>query len=297
MQSFSSSHSKSPLIIQIVIGILASSLLVALFNAFYNDYFKVPYIKSNIVLDDPSHYIIAISNIGLLPAKNITITIASSFSILDYEFFSSENVTLVGRGDNWLSFNGDRFSQGKGGSMKIDLTVNPDKPVFFSQNAPVIVYATYDQGSSKSDESDLRERIFEPIVDDSNYFLYMFIGMTSIIIFIEIIIIRRTINKSEKENVLRYKIDILRIWKLLHEEPEYEKILPLRKRTNASLDAKTFKNMNHYFLVDKFYNKVIERNNLISNGYLEMAKKNNQTIELLAEETLRKINWSDYIRT
>jgi hypothetical protein len=110
-------------------------------------------------------------------------------------------------------------------------------------------------------------------------------------------LIRRLINKSEKENVLRTKINILSIWKLLDKEPEYEKILPLRKRTTASRDAKTFMNMNHYFLVDKLYNKVIERNNLISNGYLEMAKKNNPTIKQLSEETLRKINWSEYIRT
>jgi hypothetical protein len=51
------------------------------------------------------------------------------FTILDYEFFSSENVTLVGRGDNLVSFNGDRFSQGQGGVMNIDLTMNSTKPV------------------------------------------------------------------------------------------------------------------------------------------------------------------------
>ena len=168
--------------LQILLAVLASSFIVTIFTTAYSDYFKKPYITTDVSRDktaDPRNYTISVMNNGLDSATNLRLTIVTPAAIKNYTYFGTENLTLKQSGPNMLTGNIQKFVQGPGDYIRIHTMIDA-KSSILDYATYFVVYSDYDQGSNTSTEpiDPVHKIIFAA---NYNYFLDGFIIILLII--------------------------------------------------------------------------------------------------------------------
>lgn len=307
-------------IVVAIIGIV----LPVLSAVFINQIYSKPTINIDLGMKlENGKQIINITNSGTIPATNLSLIITANNHIINNitSLLSTTSIFLVSPGppslletnnltkinDTSLELGVKKFTNGAGSIIK--LAIGSKDTVF----KDYVVYAAYDQGSSKSgkqgtDISSNPAFIFFLAVEASAGF-YMF---------------TRWAKRDTRRRILQKIIkEIMQVRKLLRREPlirditlversKFERLssyweLPDRtwkkyfeydsEDKNETYMRKIFREVNDYRRIDDFYSKLADR-------YLEMkpnpaiddfrlAELNRQCLKL-AENALEKVDWNKY---
>ena len=311
----------SPIIVAII-G--ASGVIVPiLINQLYNKPNIDIDIKNSTQEDPKNSTIITLSNIGTMPATNLSLIITAHNEIIDNitNVFSTANVTLVmPKSRSLLEINSPmqinsssvelhvkKFANGGGSIIKLAVHTKD------ATDKDYTIYATYDQGSNKRSGGGHVFFIFSPSLGTYGFFaeliviVYFFAWLRKhfrkrffIELINEIIYVRKTlrINLSDKD------LSSDHTWTFNILDTEHHRVMKLiDKIFYAPVWAKhkLIKSVNDYTRIDDFYSKLAQRNSYIRscivNNYLiddnDLLKLNKKCLEL-AEEVLEKIDWSRY---
>jgi hypothetical protein len=193
-------------IISTVVGLLGGAFL---YNIIMAPKLEIDFPE---VSPDSKHLTVRMTNSGLAPAKNLTLTIQSSHDLFsDYSINSSDVIkskTTIVAPVNTLKINLPRFSNGDGSLLQVYATSDSN-----ITNTDITIYATYDQGSTIQPPK--HENLLIPL---SVLFIVI-----SIIVFVY-----ATWNRQQREK-LRYSaarvaFDLVHLYYVLNNDRDSNKI-------------------------------------------------------------------------
>jgi hypothetical protein len=132
--------------IQIASAILGSSLVVFGITTFYSEAINIPDIRAR-EFSNSTTVSIELTNSGRVPATNLILT-TESYTNVNYEIFTTENLTIVIDDNRMFVAKFPRFVDGNGSLIRIEMS-SGEQAADNPSNLSYIVYITYDQGSLK----------------------------------------------------------------------------------------------------------------------------------------------------
>jgi hypothetical protein len=132
--------------IQIASAILGSSLVVFGITTFYSEAINIPDIRAR-EFSNSTTVSIELTNSGRVPATNLILT-TESYTNVNYEIFTTENLTIVIDDNRMFVAKFPRFVDGNGSLIRIEMS-SGEQAADNPSNLSYIVYITYDQGILK----------------------------------------------------------------------------------------------------------------------------------------------------
>ena len=218
--------------IQIVAGIVASGLLVSAFTIFYNDFYKKPNLLIDVIPNykDARNLTVEVSNRGAAAATHLMLKVEVPNTITNYThtYFTSENYSSIKTDNHSFEILMPRLAYGDGSLVKIGMVTNPGSNLTYDN---FDVYATYDQGSTRShDKPDFSQYVFPFNIILSwlydNLVVYGFpipvIILVSGSVIIFIFILRKRRKKADELNfITTIKLELLKVRYALKEDDQF----------------------------------------------------------------------------
>jgi hypothetical protein len=137
-----------PVIVGAVAVVLGGGILASIYNSFIS-YVTAPYVGILIKPDgkhNGNNTSILFENTGGAAAKHVKLMVKTPEEIIRYDNFSTENITLRKVTPRLLEGNMQRFVQGAGSLVNINLTIKAKPNINYTKGYAAFV--TYDQGSN-----------------------------------------------------------------------------------------------------------------------------------------------------
>jgi hypothetical protein len=286
--------------LQIIIPVLASLAAVA-FTTGYNDFYNKPDIQIEINLYS-SGVTVNLTNSGRAPATDMTLSVKTPKSIVDYQYFSTENLTIaksVKLDPTLFSAHIPRFVHGQGAYAAFDIITAGEDNTTLTPN-DLVVYATYDEGSIRL------PRIQNLSFLSTITFIILYVILAIIIALIIRYFYMKINERSMKIRLLaivpKIRKDMEGIKKTIKEKSNNKEFLRhkvhgLNHWNNFDYDFKRKILNDDFVYFDTFYKTIVEHDNKVYENKLietkELININNQVMSI-SEDGLYKIEWERY---